>query len=476
MHRDAGQRVFVDVSSVIRWWGTPVGIIRVEYELAMCAAFGSAPSARLETGLCLWDRPSGRFRALNAEWARLVIGWHGAIDAAGLNIAPPRRGLRRLVPSRQPIVMALERLRLTTGSATAARVVDLLQRMILAPRRHRFPLDDAHGRRVACVPVDFAVGEDLVLGPRDVVLFAGNDWYHADPQAIDAAKRRLGFRLAVICYDLIPLRHPEFFPDADVALFRAYWRQVLPLADLVIFNSHRVEADARELAVGLGVQIKASAVAPLGFDPPKSVVTPAVLPAGLVPGRYALFVSTVEPRKGHALLLRVWRRLLAQGIPQRHDFRLVFVGRPGWLVDDILRQITLATTDATLLWLRNIGDDELDSLYRAAAFCLYPSRYEGFGLPLIEAFARGKAVIASTGGAIPETVGDLAPCLDPDDDAAWERILVQWIEQPDIRAGYEARIRTGFAHPNWANAAAGILALASSADGMLGGGRCPPVT
>jgi glycosyltransferase involved in cell wall biosynthesis len=264
------------------------------------------------------------------------------------------------------------------------------------------------------------------------------------------------------------LLYPAFFPPADVTLFTKYWQQVLPLADLIIFNSHRVEADARDIAARIGVRMNASGVAPLGFDPPAPVELSTVLPAGLVPDHYALFVSTVEPRKGHALLLRVWQHLLAQGIPQRNEFHLVFVGRPGWLVDDLLRNIEIASQDGTLLWLRNISDSELDDLYRGAAFCLYPSHYEGFGLPIIEAFARGKAVIASTGGAIPETVGDNAPCLDPTDEAAWQRTLAEWIERPEIRAEYEARIRTGFSHSDWSHAAAGILDMALRATPQVG--------
>jgi glycosyltransferase involved in cell wall biosynthesis len=351
-----------------------------------------------------------------------------------------------------------------------ARFADRLQRAVLAPRRHSFPLDDANGRRIASVPFDLAVGEEVVPGPGDVVLFAGTDWYHKDPKAIGAMKRRFGFRLAVICYDLIPFLYPEFFPASDVALFRAYWQQVLALADLIIFNSRRVEADARAIAADLGLFMRASAVTSLGFDPPARVQSPGSLPNSLIPGQFALFVSTVEPRKGHTVLLRLWRKLLLRGIPQRREFRLVFVGRPGWMVDDLLREIDTVSGDGTVLWLRKVGDAELDGLYRAAAFCLYPSRYEGFGLPLIEAFARGKAVIASTGGAIPETVGDLSPCLDLTDEAAWEQTLADWIERPEIPARYEARIRADFAHPNWAVAAAGILDLASRARDFAGGG------
>jgi glycosyltransferase involved in cell wall biosynthesis len=332
--------------------------------------------------------------------------------------------------------------------------------LCLASRGHGFPLEDQRGNRLACVAPDWALGEVLALTPDDVVLLAGTDWYHIDPVAVGALKQRLGFRLAVVCYDLIPFLFPAFFPAADLASVRRYWAEILPIADLVICNSRVVEADAHAIAATLGTRIRASAVAPLGFALLAISAVPGALPADLAPGRYALFVSTIEPRKGHALLLDAWERLLARGIPQRHGFRPVFVGRSGWQVADVLRRIDALSRDGTLLHLQGIGDAELDALYRHAGFCLYASRYEGFGLPIIEAFARGKAVIASTGGAVPETAGDLAPCLDPTDVAAWEQMLSEWIERPERPAGYAAGVRAGFRHSTWPAAAANILTIA----------------
>src|SRR4051812_24672123 len=76
---DLSPRLLVDVSSVVRWSGAPVGIFRVEHELAMHAA------TRSDTLLCLWDRTIGGFRALNAAWASLVTGWYGTIDMSGVD-------------------------------------------------------------------------------------------------------------------------------------------------------------------------------------------------------------------------------------------------------------------------------------------------------------------------------------------------------------------------------------------------------
>jgi hypothetical protein len=74
-------------------------------------------------------------------------------------------------------------------------------------------------------------------------------------------------------------------------------------------------------------------------------------------------------------------------------------------------------------------------------------------------------VLASTGGAVPEVVGDFSPCLDPDDGESWRRMLQTWIEDPAARAGYEERIRTAFRHPDWDESARTFFALVRGAGG-----------
>src|SRR5262249_46639184 len=190
------------------------------------------------------------------------------------------------------------------------------------------------------------------------------------------------------------------------------------------------------------------------FSPPRcrdgEETTPGLMPDGLEAGRYALLVSTIEPRKGHRLIYDAWVKLVEAGIPQRSRFKLVFAGREGWMVGDLMRDLRHDPHIAgTLELLTDADDATVAALYRNAAFCLYPSRYEGYGLPVIEAFRYGKAVLASTGGAVPGVVGDLSPCLDPGDREAWQRMLGTWIEDPAARAVYEERIHTSFRHPPW---------------------------
>ena len=196
----------------------------------------------------------------------------------------------------------------------------------------------------------------------------------------------------------------------------------------------------------------------------------APLPAGLEPERYALLVSTIEPRKGHRMIYEAWLALLDAGIPQRARFKLVFAGRIGWLVEDLVAKLRGDPRLAgTLEILTDADDDEIATLYRHTAFCLYPSQYEGYGLPVIESFFHGKAVLASTGGAVPEVAGDFSPCLDPNDAAAWLDMLRLWIEKPEARAIYVERIRSSFRRPTWDQSAEAFFALVARSTGVANG-------
>jgi glycosyltransferase involved in cell wall biosynthesis len=463
-------RLVFDLTTTAMWTGPPVGIVRVERE------FGRFALSYLDDMVpAFFDPQTCAFRHLGREMATRLIAQDVAIDTLSF-VSPARQGKRKsdripavlqplalwILQARRMALQTLERLRLGAGNARAASLADALQRAIMN-EKYRAIMVKPDGSRRAYLPVDLALGPPIDLTAGDTLVCSGAGWTHNDIAAIAELKQKVGFRFVLFCYDIIPLMFPQYYKPADVETHRAYCHRALPAADLVVFSSRTIEADVRAYCAAHRLALGGTAVMALGAE----IRAPAIsepLPAGLERDRYALLVSTIEPRKGHRLISDAWLELLQAGIPQRVRFKLVFAGRVGWMIGDLMRDLRDDPRVAGTIEIVTDADDaKIAALYRNAAFCLYPSRYEGYGLPAVEAFHYGKAVLASTGGAVPEVVGNLSPCLDPEDGEAWRGMLQSWIEDPAARAGYEERIRTSFRHPDWDESARTFFALVRGA-------------
>jgi glycosyltransferase involved in cell wall biosynthesis len=135
---------------------------------------------------------------------------------------------------------------------------------------------------------------------------------------------------------------------------------------------------------------------------------------GLRADRYVLSVGTLEPRKNHARLVRAFDALAAT----RPDLRLVLAGARGWKSGAVDSAIAAAGARARIHVLGGVSADDLAALYSGATAFAYPSLYEGFGLPVLEAMAAGAPVLTSTVSSLPEVAGDAALLVDPDDSDA----------------------------------------------------------
>lgn len=165
---------------------------------------------------------------------------------------------------------------------------------------------------------------------------------------------------------------------------------------------------------------------------------PVVL--GLEPGSYLLFVGTVEPRKGIDVLLAAHAALRREGHP---DLRLVVAGPPGW-------GETPPLDGPGVVAPGRVDERTLDALYRGAVAVVLPSRSEGFGLPALEAMARGRPVVASNAGALPEVVGDAGLLVAPGGADALADGLESILTKEDFAADLGARARQRAATFTWA--------------------------
>jgi glycosyltransferase involved in cell wall biosynthesis len=148
-----------------------------------------------------------------------------------------------------------------------------------------------------------------------------------------------------------------------------------------------------------------------------------------LPPRFLLYVGTIEPRKNLGVLLGALLRLKAQ----RREVPLVVAGRLGWLYDGFLAKIRSLGLESLVLLPGFVPDDDLPALYTAAEGFVYPSVYEGFGIPVLEAMGCGTPVLCSDVSSLPEVAGDAGILLPPGDPAAWAEAIARLTEEPALR-------------------------------------------
>jgi glycosyltransferase involved in cell wall biosynthesis len=455
------KRILFDLSTSMHWRGPPTGIVRVEREFALWAA-AHMPG----TEFVFFDPATLTYRRIIGDVHRLLSG-EAVVDMFGLtDPAMPKKRRTDRVPAvlrptflwitqtRRMMLHKLELTRLKTTRPHFAAMLDRTQQKLMSKKYRAFMVRE-DGTRRPFYPYEMVIGDPVSFKGDDILICVGNGWGHTDIKAIGDLKTRVGFQMALLCHDLIPIMFPEFYRKRDVRLFSNYMRQALAIADQIVVNSRAVKTDCQNFCLTQDIEPKKIMVGFLGSDiRSDSSRVIEELPRPLMPRQFALFVSTIEPRKGHALLCNVWHRLIAEGIPQSKGFKLVFVGRTGWMVDDLIESIRSdQELSKHIVMLHNVTDEKLAALYRQAAFCVYPSRYEGYGLPVVEAFQYGKAVLASSGGALPELTSDFSPTIDAMDEDAWYVALKSWLLDPAEYQNYEEKIRTGFRHPPWSAAA-----------------------
>ncbi len=220
-------------------------------------------------------------------------------------------------------------------------------------------------------------------------------------------------------------------------------------ADLVVADSRATAADiVRFLRVDPGrVRVVYGGVDPPQTPPPVDDLLDGF---GLAPG-FILFIGRVEPRKNLPGLIAAYN-LLRKRYPEV-DRPLVIVGAPGWLYDDFLAALAASPFRTDIRWLRGLSDAEVAALLGRAGVLVYPSFYEGFGLPVLEAMAAGVPVVTSNRASLPEVAGDAAWLVDPEDPAAIAEAVYAALTDPAARARAIAAGRERAATFTWEAAA-----------------------
>ncbi|HVF99350.1 MAG TPA: glycosyltransferase family 1 protein, partial [Chloroflexia bacterium] len=166
-----------------------------------------------------------------------------------------------------------------------------------------------------------------------------------------------------------------------------------------------------------------------------------------------LYVGTLEPRKNLPMLIRTFSRLLAD--PGFEDVNLYIGGSKGWYYEEIFATAARLglTQSGRVTFLGRVPDEQLPLWYNVATVVAYPSLYEGFGLPALEAMSCGTPVLASNASSLPEVVGDGGLLLDPGDDAAWLNALRAVLSDESLRADLAGKALQQAAGFSWSRSA-----------------------
>lgn len=220
-------------------------------------------------------------------------------------------------------------------------------------------------------------------------------------------------RYVATIHDVIPLIWPQFVTRKHRLVVAAACRRIRQQADLVIVPS---DATREDVVRYLHIAPDRIAVVPWGcderFQPRHNPERLAIVQQKYgLPASYFLCVGTLEPRKNVSALLKAYA--IVREACRVEETKLVVAGRKGWLYAEIFATVQALGLGQDVIFTDFIEDEDLPDLYRGARLLVFPSLYEGFGLPILEAMASGVPVVASHTSSMPEVAGDAALLIDP---------------------------------------------------------------
>jgi glycosyltransferase involved in cell wall biosynthesis len=416
--------LWFDLTDLAAWSGPLTGIQRVMAGLARaCLAAGTLPATAPDSGrpirFCYYKRDAG-FLELPREAAQVLL--------AGLGTGQP----------------------LISGKG-GGLLIGAFRRKMARPR--------------------------CPFAPGDAYFYAGIVTSQAKLRLLDETLAALAMPMVVIVHDVIPLMFREWCKVRTYEMFQEWFGVVARRATLVLTPSENTRRDVAAAAAAAGLPCPPVVAVPLpqsfedapgrpgGGQQPGSDAggetdraAAGAAEAAALPAAFALYVSTIEPRKNHRLLFYLWKRLLAEhGAAAVPD--LVFLGKRGWQSNDFVSEMTNAAfLGGKIRWLPAADDALLAAAYRRCRFTLFPSFYEGFGLPVAESLGFGRPCLASNQASIPEVGGDLVDYFDPYELSQAHGLASRAIFDETFLAARRQRIRERFTPSTWSAYAEDILA------------------
>ena len=268
--------------------------------------------------------------------------------------------------------------------------------------------------------------------------------------------KKRNIKICTYVYDIIPVTHPQFASEENLVYFPQYIGAVLLFSDVIMTSAAYTVGEMKKMKDRIGIPNNGTKfeVIPLGSD---FVDYSSAFENDMVSeeakeiisrGKYLLYVSTIEPRKNHKILIDAFQNDL-----KNSDINLVLVGRYGWNIEDLKARIESSSLRGkTLFHLSNINNETLRFLYRNAFLVAFPSWVEGYGLPAIEALHYHVPTLLSDITVFREIGRDYCDYFDPSDSTDFSNLVNKYLRDTNYYQQKRERIAE-FTPPSWAGAA-----------------------
>lgn len=299
-------------------------------------------------------------------------------------------------------------------------------------------------------------------GAGDILFSLCASWTIPGHAEAAAFLRTRGVTVLRMIYDLIPTIKPQWVDGATARQFTAWVRNLLTESDGVITISEFSRSEIETYCAESHLAVPPITVVRLGDALESASDLTPPLPRFVPKRPFFVCVSTLDVRKNHRLLYDAWQVLAARDAASCPD--LVCLGLPHLYVTDLLREIRYdQAVNGRIHFLQGVNDDELAWYYRHCAATIYPSRYEGWGLPVAESLGHGRLCLASNATSIPEISHDLPVFFDPFDVHGLVALVDRTLADPAWVASREDAIRSGFQPTPWSHTAGQMLVAAEAA-------------
>ncbi len=337
---------------------------------------------------------------------------------------------------------------------------DSLRHFIEVPARFA----ELHQALKYCRRLDDAQdAEPVVLTPECTILVAGSAWMQNSRYVLglETLKLQSGSGLIAVIYDLVPFRFPFWFDPDYAPRFRENFHRLAAISDHILTDSRSCAADVVTVLQEAGAE--PCPVTPIRLGDPVLEAGAALAEGATHPLRerlgdrkFILAVGAIHIRKNYDLLYRIWARFADEN--RHRDLHLVIVGGTAWNGQPLADRIAGDNrVNRHIHVLSGIEDADLAWLYEQCLFTVFPSPYEGWGLPVAESLVQGKLCLATSASSVPEIAPDFVEHIDPEDFMAWMQKISFYASSMTARAAREEAIRSGYRPVPWSRTATEIL-------------------